>query len=53
MQGETKERWQQLCERAAVEQDTQKLIELIAEINRLLNEKGQRLKKKHEETSAA
>ena len=37
------ERWRQLCEQAAVEQDSGKLLELIREINRLLDEKKQRL----------
>src|SRR5262249_34537912 len=37
------ERWRQLCEQAAVERDSGKLLELIREINRLLNEKKQRL----------
>ena len=45
MQGEIKERWLQLCELAAVEQDSEKLTLLIAEINRLLAEKEERLKK--------
>jgi hypothetical protein len=53
MQGDTKERWRELCEQATVEQDTQKLMALIAEINRLLEEKEQRLKKKNEESSSA
>jgi hypothetical protein len=53
MQGKTKERWLELCEQATVEQDTQKLMALIAEINRLLEEKEQRLKKKHEENPSA
>ena len=43
MQGPLKERWMNLCEQAAVEQDTQKLIVLIQEINHLLEEKEQRL----------
>jgi hypothetical protein len=34
-----KERWQDLCEQAAVEQDSKKLIALIQEINRLVDEK--------------
>jgi hypothetical protein len=45
MQGPAKERWIQLCEQAAVEQDHDKLIELTREIARLLEEKEQRLKK--------
>jgi hypothetical protein len=44
LKGEIRERWQQLCEQAAEEQDTDRLIELTAEINRLLAEKELRLK---------
>lgn len=33
------ERWRQLCALAAVEQDPQKLMELVREISRLLEEK--------------
>jgi hypothetical protein len=33
---EKKEQWQDLCEQAAVEQDSDKLLELTKEINRLL-----------------
>ena len=43
MQGETGERWRKLCEQAAVEQDANKLMELVEEINRLLDEKAERL----------
>lgn len=43
MKGETRERWQHLCAKAADEQDPQKLLELVQEINRLLQEKEQRL----------
>ena len=43
MQGETGERFRKLCEQAAVEQDSQKLLELAKEINALLEEKEQRL----------
>jgi hypothetical protein len=43
MQGETGERWRLLCEKAANEQDPEKLIELIREINDLLEEKQNRL----------
>jgi len=43
MQGEKKERWMQLAEQAAVEQDPVKLLQLIQEINRLLAEKEERL----------
>ena len=43
MRGETRERWRKLCEQAADEQDPLKLMELVDEINRLLEEKEQRL----------
>jgi len=45
MQGETKERWIQLCEQAAVEQDDEKLMKLIQEITRMLDDKDERLKR--------
>ena len=48
MKGQLKERWMNLCEQAAVEQDTQKLLVLIQEINRLLEEKEQRLHRQQE-----
>jgi hypothetical protein len=38
-------RWEELCKQAAVEQDSKKFMELIQEINRLLEEKEQRLRK--------
>jgi hypothetical protein len=38
-----KERWQELCEQAAVEQDSRQLLALVQEINRLLDEKRNRL----------
>jgi hypothetical protein len=45
MQGKTNELWVQLCERASIEQNPDKLLELIREINRLLEEKQSRLSK--------
>ena len=45
MQGQTLERWQQLCALAVEEQDSGKLLEIVKEINRILEEKEQRLKK--------
>ncbi len=33
------ERWRELCAKAAVEQDPQRLLELVTEITRLLGEK--------------
>jgi len=43
MEGKKKERWLELCAQAAVEQDSRKLAELVAEIARLLREKEDRL----------
>ena len=48
MLGKTKERWRELCEQASVEQDPneqdpKKLLALVAEINKLLDEKHVRL----------
>lgn len=40
---EKKERWMQLCAQAAVEQDPEKLLALVKEINDLLEEKERRL----------
>jgi hypothetical protein len=51
MDRETKERWLVLCEEAAVEQDPGRLLALITEINRLLNEKQQRVRQKNERIS--
>ena len=45
----TEERWRQLCAEAAMEQDPQKLMELVKEINRLLDLKQQRGRPEHEE----
>jgi hypothetical protein len=39
-----KEHWRQLCEQAAVEQDSERLMELVKEIDSLLEEKEARLK---------
>lgn len=44
MQGRGKEEWKQMCEQAAIDQDSEKLIALVREINRMLDEKEQRLK---------
>jgi hypothetical protein len=43
MKGETAERWRNLCEQAATEQDPIRLLQLVSEINRLLLEKEERL----------
>jgi hypothetical protein len=45
MPGNEKERWMELCELAAQEKDPNKLMEFIAEINRLLDTREQRLKR--------
>jgi len=43
MQGPIKERWEELCQRVVAEKDPKTLMNLIAEINRLLEEKERRL----------
>jgi hypothetical protein len=53
MDGETRERWQGLCEQAAVEQNPKRLLELTREINRLLQEKEDRLKEIGSKSKAA
>jgi hypothetical protein len=45
MKGERGERWRDLCSQAAEEQDPDRLMELVREINQLLEEKEQRLKR--------
>jgi hypothetical protein len=45
IQGEREEYWRILCEQAVHEQDPQRLLQLVAEINRLLLEKEERLVK--------
>jgi hypothetical protein len=46
MQGKVKEHWMELCEKATVEQDSEKLIALVQQINRMLDDKGDRLRRK-------
>lgn len=46
MEGDAKERWQELCAQAAVEQDPKKLLALVEEINALLEAKERRLARK-------
>jgi hypothetical protein len=43
IEGKQKEYWMQLCEQAANEQDSARLMELVREITRLLEEKARRL----------
>ena len=52
MKGETRERWQSLCARAADEQDPDKLMKLIEEINQLLETKEERLLRERQELQA-
>jgi hypothetical protein len=52
MQGETKEYWQTLCEQAASEQDPDRLIRLVHEIEKLLAEKEQRLRHQRAENQS-
>ena len=44
MQGEARERWLELCGKAAQEQDPAKLLKLVEQINRHLQEKELRLR---------
>ena len=44
MEGEKRERWMRLCVDVADEQDLNRLLELISEIDRLLREKEMRLR---------
>jgi hypothetical protein len=53
MKGETGERWKILCAQAAEEQDSEKLLELVKQINKLLEEKEQRLKRQEAQTKTA
>ena len=43
MQNETLERWQDLCQQAAKEQDHHRFLELTREIIQMLTEKERRL----------
>lgn len=53
MQGESRERWQKLCELAANEKDPERLMALIEEINELLLAKENRLQEQRtRETSS-
>jgi hypothetical protein len=50
MNNKTKERWLQLCEQAAVEQDPDRLLKLVNEISRILDEKNQRVQQQYSST---
>jgi hypothetical protein len=45
---EEKERWVELCEQAAVEQDPQRLVELVREIIQVFEEKRERRQRQSE-----
>ena len=45
LKGKNKQKWEQLCVQAAVEQDSARLMKLIHEITRMLDEKEQRLQR--------
>ena len=44
MQEQSKERWTELCEQASKEQDPAKLMSLVEEINRLLEQRDRKIK---------
>jgi hypothetical protein len=52
LKGEKRERWMHLCEQAANEQDPEKLMVLIREIDALLQEKENRLRRQPETKAA-
>ena len=43
MQGENREKWEILCKMAADEKDPERLMKLVQQINKLLEEKERRL----------
>jgi hypothetical protein len=51
MKGKTKENWMYVCEQAAVEQDSEKLLQLVKEINRMLEEKEARLLRSRDQSA--
>jgi hypothetical protein len=51
MEGEKRERWMRLCVEVADEQDSNRLLELTSEIDRLLHEKELRLRNVRREAS--
>lgn len=52
MDQEKKDRWIQLCELASNEKDPERLLQLVVEINRLLDEKDQSLTMQRENSQA-
>jgi len=51
MQGKKKERWLELCKQASKEQDPEKLMKLVEEITRLLEERELQLRGKRSSTN--
>lgn len=49
MQGKTKVTWMHLCEQAAIEQNPDKLLALVHQINHMLEEKENRLLHRQEQ----
>ncbi len=45
------ERWKKLCEQAAAETDPDRLMELVAEINQLLEEREARMRRRQSQKS--
>jgi hypothetical protein len=45
MQGKVKEDWIQLCEQVAIEKDPERMLELVRELNRMLEEKENRFER--------
>jgi hypothetical protein len=50
MTPDERERMQVLCERIAKEQDHERFVELVQELNNLLDHKEQRLEEPHNQT---
>jgi len=46
MRGETERRWRELCEQTVEEQDPEKIMKLIGEVNQLLENNEERLPRK-------
>jgi hypothetical protein len=53
MNGENKEQWMRLCELASKEQDPDRLMDLVREITRLLEEREQAVKGKRSGSDGA
>jgi hypothetical protein len=53
VQHENKEQWMTLCQQAALEQDQERLIHLIAEITRMLDERDDRLSREQSDATRA